>query len=159
MSLNEAIPALEITINVPESFVSMLEAMKTYLLLPALIAAIFLLNACASPEEQTEFTRAGTYELIAVDGKPLPALVQHGSHSVRVESGELVLTQAGQATSRTVFGPPEGDSIHREVQASFTQSGSKLNLTWKGAGQTIGEFSGDQFTMNNEGMLFSYSKR
>jgi hypothetical protein len=49
-------------------------------------------------------------------------------------------------------------SITREVKATYTRQGSKLTMQWEGAGMTTGTVEGDMFTMNNEGMVFSYRK-
>jgi len=102
---------------------------------------------------------AGVYTLVSVDGATLPAIVSHGDHEMKVHSGVFTINADGTCRSKTVFGPPSGDNgVTREVNATYTQKGSTLNMEWQGAGQTEGLVEGDTFTMNNEGMLFSYQR-
>jgi hypothetical protein len=56
------------------------------------------------------------------------------------------------------FSLPSGADASREVSASYTREGSKLTMTWTGAGTTIGSVEGNTFTMDNEGMIFAYRK-
>ncbi|MCP4451350.1 MAG: hypothetical protein GY809_07810 [Planctomycetes bacterium] len=106
------------------------------------------------PEENDP---VGVYTLITVNGSTLPATVSHGDHEVKVRSGVFTINADGTCTSKTVFGPPSGDKeISREVNATYTQEGSTLNMTWQGAGKTKGIVEGHTFTMNNEGMMFLY---
>lgn len=101
----------------------------------------------------------GVYTLVSVDGSTLPANVSHGDHETRVYSGLFTINADGTCSSKTVFGPPLGDNkVTREVNATYTQKGTTLNMKWQGAGQTEGIVEGDTFTMNNEGMLFSYQR-
>jgi hypothetical protein len=53
--------------------------------------------------------------------------------------------------------PPHPD-VHREVNATYTQNGAELTMRWQRAGMTKGRINGNEFTMNNEGMIFFYRK-
>jgi len=68
------------------------------------------------------------------------------------------IVDADTILSKTVFGLPSGEKIEREVKATYTQNGSKLDMQWAGAGNTEGTIHGDIITMINEGMAFVYEK-
>ena len=100
----------------------------------------------------------GKYELVKVDGKPVPAQVDHGTTAILVVSGQMNFEPENNCTSLTVFSPIGGENIERRVTATFTRNGSEIDLTWHGAGRTKGTFENNAFTMNNEGMIFSYQR-
>lgn len=64
----------------------------------------------------------------------------------------------GTCRSVSVFSVPPNPDIHREVKATYTQTGAELTMQWEGAGMTKGRLKGSEFTMNNEGMIFFYRK-
>jgi hypothetical protein len=101
---------------------------------------------------------AGEYVLVSVDGKDMPATVSHGGVSLKVLSGAFTINADGTCSSRTVFAPPNGDEVEREVAATYTMVGSELTMQWEGAGMTVGTVEGNSFTMDNEGMVFVYKK-
>jgi hypothetical protein len=72
-----------------------------------------------------------------------------------VHSGSFTINADGTCSSEVAFGPQK---FTRKVKATYTQEGSTLKMKWKGAGWTKGTIKGDTFTMNNEGMIFSYKK-
>ncbi|MBT5709128.1 MAG: hypothetical protein HOI66_22640 [Verrucomicrobia bacterium] len=133
--------------------------MKTTLLSAILVLGLGCLSACSHRNPSATFSPVGTYQLVEVNGQAIPTTVHHGGIEIRVVSGQLVLTEAGDGLSETVFGPPAGAKVHRRVEASYTQSGNELLLRWKGAGMTKGTLGNEAFTMNNEGMIFSYRKK
>ena len=123
-----------------------------------LVAGLFL-SACQQKTAGVSGTDAtGIYTLLSVDGAEVPADVSHGDVPVRVVSGVFTISVDGTCSSKVVFGPPEGDEMIREVNATYTQEGPKLTMEWEGAGTTEGTVEGDSFTMNNEGMIFAYKK-
>jgi hypothetical protein len=101
---------------------------------------------------------AGIYALVSVDGKNVPCTMEHEGHKLAVKSGSFVINADGTCSSKVLFGPPSGGDVTREVKATYTRDGSKLNMQWEGAGKTTGTVEGDTFTMNNEGMIFAYRK-
>ena len=105
-----------------------------------------------------EANPVGTYALISVNGKSVPCDVEHEGHSLKVNSGSFVINSDGTCGSRTVFSPPSGNPVTREVKATYTREGSKLTMQWQGAGMTTGSVEGETFSMNNEGMVFAYRK-
>jgi len=101
---------------------------------------------------------AGVYSLTAVDGASVPATVSHDGHQVMVHSGAFTINADQTCSCETIFGPPSGEKHTRNVNATYTLTGSTLNMKWTGAGWTKGTVKGDTFTMNNEGIIFSYKK-
>lgn len=109
-------------------------------------------NASGSPNP------VGIYQLIEVDGKKVPASVSHHGNQLEVLSGAITFHQHNTCSSKTVFIAPNGSEISREVDASFSRNGSRLTMKWRRAGTTTGTIQNDIFSMNNEGMIFVYSK-
>ena len=104
---------------------------------------------------------SGVYTLVKVNGKKLPAGVQHEGASLEIRSGRFTIGPDGRCRSRMVFVPPSRKEASLETAASYTLGGPDLNrldMQWEGAGSTDGTVDGDIFTMENEGMLFEYSK-
>ncbi len=101
---------------------------------------------------------AGTYVLMNVDGKKVPCDIQHDGHAVAIKSGAFVINADGTCSSKMVFAPPSGSEASREVKATYTRQGPTLTMKWEGAGTTTGTVQGNQFTMNNEGMILVYQK-
>jgi hypothetical protein len=129
------------------------------LALGGLLAAGLVLTACQQSRNTAQtIDPAGIYNLKSVDGHDVPAKVSHDGHQVEVRSGVFTINSDGTCGTTTVFVPPNGSEITRKVDATYTQSGSKLTMRWKGAGMTAGTVEGDTFTMNNEGMIFVYRK-
>jgi hypothetical protein len=136
--------------------------LETYL--PRIVAlcllaalALLVLSGCKSAAT-ADMNPAGVYTLISVNGKTVPCTVQHENTAVLVKSGVFTINTNGTCRSLSIFSvPPHGD-VHREVEATYTCQGTNLIMSWKGAGMTKGYVDGNQFTMNNEGMIFSYKK-
>ncbi len=124
-----------------------------------LVPGLFLFACQHMPKTVSGGDHTGIYTLISVDGSDVPASVSHGNVSLRVSSGTFTINADGTCNSKVVFGLPSGDEMTREVNATYTQEGSKLSMQWEGAGTTEGTVEGDSFTMNNEGMIFVYKKR
>ncbi|HWQ91528.1 MAG TPA: hypothetical protein VN673_07635 [Clostridia bacterium] len=125
------------------------------------LAAGLVLSACTGQESThqsaaTDF--AGEYALVSVDGNPVPAKVTHEGAAIEVRSGTFTIHADGTCGTKTVFVPPSGTEVTREVSATYTKEGPKLTMQWKGAGTTVGTIEGNTFTMNNEGMVFVYKK-
>ena len=118
-----------------------------------------ILTACK--DETTGSARAdatGVYELVTVNGNKVPASVSHDGATLQVRSGTFTINADGTCGTKTVFVPPNGSEMTREVSATYKQDGSKLTMQWKGAGTTVGTIEGKSFTMNNEGMVLVYTK-
>jgi len=69
-----------------------------------------------------------------------------------------IVVAAGTCSTKTVFVPPSGTEVAREVSATYTKDGPRLTMQWKGAGTTVGTIQGNTFTMDNEGMVLVYRK-
>jgi hypothetical protein len=101
---------------------------------------------------------AGVYALVSVDGKDVPCSLTHEGAAMTVKSGVFTINADGTCRSLITFSvPPQGD-MSREVKAAYTQQGAELTMRWEGAGMTKGQIKGNEFTMDNEGMVFSYQK-
>jgi hypothetical protein len=118
----------------------------------ALLALIFA--GCKSAPNNP----VGNYALFSVDSKPMPAEIAHEGAKIRVLSGSLAFTPDGECTSTTVFNVEGHGEANRVVKASWKRAASAIEMTWHGAGMTVGTLAGDTFTMNNEGMIFLYRK-
>ena len=101
---------------------------------------------------------AGVYTLISVNGHRVPGSISHQGVALRVRSGTFIINADGTCSSKTVFVPPSGTEVTRNVTATYTRHGSKLTMKWKGAGITVGTIQENTFTMDNEGMIFIYKK-
>ena len=101
---------------------------------------------------------SGLYTLVAVNGNKVPASVSHEGVALQVRSGTFTIKADGTCGTKTTFVPPSGSEVTREVSATYTRDGSKLTIQWQGAGTTTGTIQGNTFTMDNEGMLFTYKR-
>ena len=101
---------------------------------------------------------AGTYALVSVDAKPLPATVTHEGAMLEIRSGAFTFGAGGRCSTRTVFVAPSGREVVREVDAVYAKDGSRLTMWWSGAGTTSGSMDGNTFSMDNEGMSFLYRR-
>jgi hypothetical protein len=111
-----------------------------------------------SNNTQTPAQPKGVYRLVTVDGKSLPATLQHDGAKLEIRSGALTFATNGTCTSKMVFVPPSGTETTREVAATFRTEGSKVSMQWTGAGVTFGTLNGKTFTMNNEGTVLAYEQ-
>ena len=125
---------------------------KTMVILVVMLVA---LAGCKPTSSTAANDPAGVYTLVSVDVVNIPGMVNHDGHDVMLHSGTFIINADNTCISKTVF---TSEKIHREVKATYTQEGSKLTLNWVGAGITEGTVEGETFTMNNEGMIFSYKK-
>lgn len=101
---------------------------------------------------------AGEYALVSVNGNRVPTSVSHDGVTLQVRSGTFTINADGTCSSKTVFVPPSGSEVAREVTATYTKVGSTLIMQWQGAGTTVGTIQGNTFTMDNEGMAFVYTR-
>jgi Lipocalin-like domain len=125
--------------------------------LPLFMATVW--SACSQEKKAAADTNpSGTYKLVSVDGNKVPCSLKHEGVTLGVKSGSFVFKPDGTCSTRTVFTPPSGGDVSREVKATYTREGSKLTMKWEGAGTTTGTVQGKSFTMNNEGMVFAYHK-
>ena len=138
-----------------------IESYTPRILALGLLAALTLL-AVTGCQKETPSAAAmeptGVYNLISVDGKNVPCSVTHEGVAVTVKSGSFTLNADGTCRSLSTFAVPPNPDVCRDVKATFTRQGAELTMHWQGAGVTKGNLDGDTFTMNNEGMIFSYRK-
>lgn len=103
-------------------------------------------------------TAAGVYALVSVDGQAVPCRLKHQGADMLINSGAFTIRTDGTCDSLMKFSVAGQNEVTREVTATYTQSGPELVMQWKGAGQTKGQIQGNEFTMNNEGLVFVYRK-
>jgi hypothetical protein len=101
---------------------------------------------------------AGTYALVSVDGKQVPAVINHEGRTLTIKSGAFTINGDGTCSSKMNFSVASRGNASREVKATYTREGTKLTLKWEGAGVTMGKIDANTFTMDNEGMVFAYQK-
>ncbi|MBL9138553.1 MAG: hypothetical protein JNK85_21980 [Verrucomicrobiales bacterium] len=128
-------------------------------LLLAVLAALAFGAGCQRPANQASNADiSATYRLADVDGKAMPASVNHDGTRLEIRAGEFVIRPDGTCSSETTFVPPSGTEVHRKVDAKYTRTDNQLRMKWQGAGITLGSVTGDRFTMTNEGMVFVYRR-
>jgi hypothetical protein len=132
---------------------------KHALQLCVLLTAGLLLAAC-KPEAKVakDVDPTGVYALVSVNGNTVPTSISHDGTALQVRSGTFTIKADGTCGTKTVFVPPSGPEVTRDVSATYTKEGAKLTMQWQGAGMTTGTIEGNTFTMDNEGMLFVYQK-
>jgi hypothetical protein len=101
---------------------------------------------------------AGEYILVSVNGKSVPTSISHEGATLQVLSGAFSINEDGTCKSKTVFVPPSGIEVTREVNATYTKNGSRLTMQWEGAGKTVGIIQDSSFVMDNEGMELEYKR-
>ncbi len=123
------------------------------------LTALFL-SACSGDKSNVANAPdiTGVYSLVSVDGAKVPTTISHDGAKIDVRSGTFTINADGTCSSQMDFVPPTGVAATREVKATYTREGSNLEMRWEGAGMTRGTVQGNTFTMNNEGMTFSYQK-
>lgn len=128
------------------------------LCLPAGLTVTVLAGCAQQRKVAEDINPVGAYALVSVDGKNVPCVVDHEGHSITVKSGTFDIKADGTCVSKVAFAVPSGGDVSRDVEATYSRTGAKLVMQWKGAGTTTGTVDGDTFTMNNEGMVFAYRK-
>lgn len=118
-----------------------------------------LWTACKpQPKNTIDAGPVGQYTLVSVDGQNVPCAVKHDGAALTIKSGTFVINADGTCSSLVNFTAPTGSDASREVKATYTRDGVSLTMKWEGAGMTTGKVEGNTFTMNNEGMVFAYTK-
>lgn len=125
----------------------------------SVMIAILSLAACQEvvrPVDDNDIT--GIYYLLKVDDTALPGTVYHDDVALEIRSGTFIISADGTCFSRTRFTAPGGEEVTREVHAQYVVRDSRLIMTWEGAGMTEGTVEGDNFVMDNHGMIFEYTR-
>lgn len=126
------------------------------------LLALFLVLACAGCKQEakvaTDINPTGIYTLMSVDGKQVPCALTHEGTTLTVKTGVFTISGDGTCSSKIIFSVPSNGDVNREVKATYTRQGAKLTMKWEGAGITMGTVEGNTFTMDNEGMTFTYQK-
>jgi hypothetical protein len=139
--------------------VTVITTTKCVLQLCFVLTVGLLWSACRQEAKVTTGSdQSGIFALATVNGNQVPASVSHDGVALQVRSGTFTIKADGTCSTKTIFAPPSGPEVTREVSATYTKEGSKLTMQWEGAGTTIGTIEGNTFTMDNAGMVFVYRK-
>lgn len=123
------------------------------------VLLLLALTGCQNNKAESNHADiAGVYPLVSVNGSNVPCALSHGGTAMTVKSGELAIHADGSCRSLVTFSVAGHKDINREVKAHYTRQGNELTMRWVGAGTTKGQINGNEFTMNNEGMVFLYRK-
>jgi hypothetical protein len=123
------------------------------------LAAGLVMSACTKQKAAlNEADPVGVYALVSINGNRVPANISHEGAALQVRSGTFTINADGTCSTKTIFVPPSGTEVARDVSATYIKNGSRLTMQWKGAGTTVGTIQGNTFTMDNEGMVFLYRK-
>jgi len=122
-----------------------------------LVILLLALTGCKNASKtHAGVNPVGIYTLISVEGKSVPCHLTHEGAAMAIKSGRFTINADGTCLSLCTFAVPPHPDDNREVKATYTQEDSNLTLRWQGAGITTGHIQGNEFTMNNEGMIFVY---
>lgn len=125
----------------------------------AALFSFLVVGGCAHDPPLPDGPGVERFELVSVDGKPLPTTVQHGRFPVRVYAGAFRIAPNGDCGSSSTFGEPEAsERLVRHSICTYVRDGDDLKMAWKGAGGTTGTIDGDSFTMDNHGTIFVYRR-
>ena len=141
-----------------KSIFTSLEPYASRILALSLLALLLLALAGCKSATTTKIDPAGVYTLISVNGQPVPCNLTHEGVAMMVQSGSFIINADGTCRSLSVFAVPPHPDVRREVNATYTQAGAELTMRWQRAGITTGQVKGNEFTMDNEGMIFVYRK-
>jgi len=143
-----------------------LESYTPRIIAMGLLVMLLLLSLTGCQNKPAASSKAapvpiGDYQLISVNNQKVPCNLKHEGVSMTVKSGIFSFYPDGTCRSLSTFAVPPHADIHREVKATYTGQGAELTMHWQGAGTTAGPLTdnGRRFTMNNEGMIFSYEKQ
>lgn len=119
------------------------------------LAATLALAACGGETDDP----TGMYEMVSIDGNELPYAPAHqGQTGPEIVAGSLTLNADGTFSMTMDFQIPGGTSQISDFEGSYTREGSEFRMQWEGAGVTTGTLEGDEFSFNNEGMIFTFRR-
>jgi len=127
--------------------------MKTPL---ALLIAALALVACAPPLGADDIT--GSYNLVSIDGNPLPFNPAHEVGAPEVISGTLTLAGDGTFQMTMTFATEPNDPVSRSMNGSYILEEGVLKLDWQGSGVTPATVDNRSITLVNEGLSFLYQR-
>ena len=108
-----------------------------------------------APPASGDVAVAGAYDLVSVDGHPLPyAPVHEGQQAPEIVASTLTLNGDGTFVSIMNF----GGNMNLDFKGTYAKQDTNYILTWEGTGQSKATVEGGKLTMNNAGGLFVYQK-
>jgi len=119
------------------------------------LAVALALAACGGEADDP----TGTYDMVSIDGNALPYAPTHqGQKGPEIVSGSLTLNADGTFAFSMGYRLPGGATQSNNLKGTYTMEGSECRLKWEGAGTTPGDWEGDTFSFNNEGMVFAFER-
>jgi len=119
------------------------------------LAVALALAACGGEADDP----TGTYDMVSIDGNALPYAPAHqGQKGPEIVSGSLTLNADGAFAFSMGYRLPGGATQSNNLKGTYTMEGSECRLKWEGAGTTPGDWEGDTFSFNNEGMVFAFER-
>lgn len=129
--------------------------MRNFILI--FLSSILLLSACGKAGTSNSYL--GTYDLVNIDGNPLPYTPPHEGGAPEILSSTLTLNEDGTFQMSMTYGTTPGNSISRDFTGTYSiLDDGTLRFIWEGAGITPGTLDKNTVTVNNEGILFVYEK-
>jgi hypothetical protein len=122
----------------------------------ALLILALLFPACATADQSNDYV--GTYNLVTIDGRPLPYTPPHAGGAPEVLSSTLTLNADGSFQMSMTYRTTPGNSISRDFTGTYTLKEGTFRFKWEGAGVTPGALDSNTVTINNEGVSFAYEK-
>lgn len=122
----------------------------------ALLLVVFTLTSCSKTDDAGNYI--GTYELVTIDGNPLPFSPAHEGGAPEVLASTLTLAADGTFQMSMTYATTAGNSASRDFTGTYTIDQTTLRFVWEGAGVTPGTLDGKTLTIVNEGIPFTYEK-
>lgn len=101
---------------------------------------------------------AGTYELVSIDGNPLPYTPEHEGGAPEIRGATITLNGDGTFIMTMHYTVPPDETISLDYYGTYTADKGSLVFTWEGAGTTPATLEGRSLTINNEGLAFTFER-
>ena len=127
-----------------------------------LLGAVLVLavaGCAANSQISQDIPKAGTYNLIAVDGQAVPQKIATGEEVV---DGTLVLKADGsfemKTSLRTQMSSTQPLSFQRQAAGTYTTTEIGVQLAWRNGVETSGAFFGRTLRIYHDGVEYLYLK-
>jgi hypothetical protein len=121
------------------------------------------LFACGDSSGPGNASAEGTWDLIRINGSPLPFTVIEiaGSYRYEVISDRFVVHSNGTWNETFTYRETENGTVSTTTESdagTWAQSGSTVSVTYSDGTVTTGTISGDRITISAEGFVFIYAR-
>ena len=142
--------------------------MRTHATVVALTATLLVAAGCGSDSNAPDMSHVGVYDMVSIEGDPLPAaVIEMPGYKLVVTEGNLALTANNTfiesiSSIETVDGT-EGPLEAVSCAGRYTRKGNTVTLTTPETdiciGQTVtGTLSGSTLTVDYEGTTIVFSR-